>query len=149
MQIEKKHKYHGAALAQLVEDRRFTALNKASHHYGHYLVNDATRLFVKYSSKTQPWHFTFSDDETVRIANDSAGGGRVFIALVCGDDAVCAFPAAELWQVIDRDSAGPQQVTVKRPLGKSMRVTGTSGELARTVARTDFPDIVLQTRGVR
>jgi|GEM_PF-4145034 len=58
MRITNEHQRHGSALAQLVKDPRFTALNRASAEYGHYLLNDDRRLHMKYASKpTGPWQF--------------------------------------------------------------------------------------------
>jgi hypothetical protein len=143
LRIEKKHLHHGAALTQLVEDPRFTSLNKATSAYGHYVINKTSRLFVKYSTKSaQPWRFAFSEDEIARIKTDTALDGKVFVAFVCGQDGVCAFPANDLWSLVDVD-AGTQSVTVERPLGKSMQVKGAAGKLTGKIAVTSFPDLVL------
>ena len=93
MKTQRKHLFHGAALSQIVEHPAFTALNKASDAYGHYLVNGSTRMFVKYRGNHDgPWLFQFSCDEVARVLDDISSGfaGRSFVVMVCADTTICA-----------------------------------------------------------
>ena len=92
MKIEKYEMLHGAALAQLTTHPTFTSLNRASPRYGHYLVNDSTRLWTKYSTAEGPrWKFTFSPDEVAHIRDDATShtDADVEIVFVCGDETIC------------------------------------------------------------
>ena len=71
MKIQVHDRLHGAALTQIVEHPRFKSLNKATKEYGHYLINDDRRLWVKYlSNNGGTWRFGFSPDEVLRIQVD-------------------------------------------------------------------------------
>lgn len=140
MKIQAQDFYHGAALTQIVEHESFKALNKASTRYGHYLVNADCHVFVKYSSADEgPWMFTFQPDhlEPVRTVLDIEG--CAFACLVCGDDTVCALDSEELREVIDLQAEDVQWIRVSYPAGGSCRVTGSLGELSKTVPHNAFP----------
>ena len=95
MKIEKYEMLHGAALAQLTKHPAFTSLNRASPRYGHYLVNESTRLWTKYCTTAGPrWQFTFSPDDVKRIWDDAANHTDVDVevVLVCGNETICLVP---------------------------------------------------------
>ena len=142
MKVQKKHQYHGAALAQIVEHERFTALNKASKDYGHDELNSETVMLVKYRSSTSgPWKFSFSLEEVDRLDRETSGQVAVFLVLVCGTQTVCLLDADQMRRVLVLVGADePQSIEVVMPPGKSMRVSGTGGKLKTTVATNRFPD---------
>jgi hypothetical protein len=145
MKLQEQDFYHGAALMQIVEQSGFTALNKASSRYGHYVVNADRRLFLKYrSANTQRRQFTFSRDELRAINDDlTRFPGRLFVGLVCGDETICVLDETELTAVIDPTSNQPQWITVESPPGCSMRVWGSIGDPARTLPHNRYPRVLL------
>ncbi len=145
MKIQQQDMFHGAVFTQIVEHESFTALNRATPKYGHYLVNADRHIFVKYSkSKASPWQFTFSPDEFRAVAHASGTRNKVFVCLVCGRVTVCALTVAEIEQVIDIAAVGKQTVYVRVPSGGSCHIRGPTGELPRAIPHNSFPNKVLQ-----
>ena len=71
MQVHDDHLYHGAALIQIAEDKRFTAIKfelKLSTGVSRsaYRINDTIGVYVKYASKprgaVKEYQFTFLKD---------------------------------------------------------------------------------------
>jgi len=147
MKIQEKDLFHGAALTQIVEHKSFKALNLASAKYGHYLVNTDREVFAKYRRVARPpFIFTFQPAEVQTISAAVRQGPRkAFLCLVCGRTTVCALSAKEIEAVIDLDNNSAQQsVRVEIPTGGSCHVSGTKGQLSRTVPHNSFPDKVFE-----
>lgn len=144
MPIDKYEFIHGAALVQVVNHPSFTALNRASERYGHYLINDDRHLFVKYStSHRSPWQFTFRADDIDAIQAE-VGSSPTFVALVCGRDGVAVIVGeAILGLFAEAQRADQQAIVVTRPSGGSYRVAGPRGQLAQTIPMNAFPDRIL------
>ena len=144
MGIDYKDFMHGAALVAVAEDSRFTALNKGSTHYGHYLVNHDRHLFVKYNEGSGPgdYCFTFSADEVRRILGTRQPQGT-FVVLVCGDEAITGISLAELRSLIDVRSPAQQQVRVSAKPRKQLRLYGPGHSKLGPIPRNAFPDRVL------
>lgn len=145
MKIQRQDLFHGAALMQVVEHPSFKALNKAPDgKYGHYILNNDTRLFVKYTTGAGPeYFFTLSADDVSSIRDDETGGHRVFLVMVCGEDTVCAVPSPDLWVLADKNTQASQQVWVRSYPGKSMRFGRGGHELVHTIPHSGFPAVVL------
>lgn len=139
MKINDTHQYHGAALAQIVQDDAFTALNRASEKYGHYQINHDRRVLAK-SAKTngQQWGFTFRSDDLAVLRNDINTDSDVFVCLVCGTTTICLLTVDELQEIIDLNGTA-QTIQVKSPPKKSMRVWGPKGKLSHVVYHSAFP----------
>ena len=95
MKINDDHMYHGAALLQVAEDPRFTAINSieisGQKSRSAYRINDSIGIFLKYASKPSrtfgEYTFTFTDDHLRELAEvDSRQVTNTFIALVCVKD---------------------------------------------------------------
>ncbi|MBB5174547.1 hypothetical protein [Texcoconibacillus texcoconensis] len=143
MHIKKQQMYHGAVLTQISEHQSFKALNKVDKLYGHYLVNHDTRLFVKYaSSESSPWTFQFESHTLEAIQSDINAPARVFLCLVCGEETVCALDFQEFSNLVELTSTERQVINVEVPPGGSMHVTGSLGELGKTIRHNSFPDKV-------
>jgi hypothetical protein len=150
MTIQKKHLYHGCALAQIVEHQGFTSLemeksvDKASDGYGHYLINASCELFIKYRSAPDGehvWYFSFKAEEVNRIRQRSREIPRCFVALVCAPDEICILDTEELCHLISlRVRTREQRVTLRLRPGCSFTVEGDRGHLPRTVRRKRFPE---------
>ncbi|MHB0980497.1 MAG: hypothetical protein ACYC5Q_10600 [Thermoleophilia bacterium] len=140
MKVQEKDLFHGAVLTQIVEDPSFKALNKASPHYGHYLVNTDKQVFVKYrTGGTSPWQFVFSSDELQVIERAEKSGDSLLLCLVCGQVTVCALDASEIKTVLDLAQVRSQWISVEVPSGGSCHVRGSAGSLKRTVPHNAFP----------
>jgi hypothetical protein len=141
MKIQEKDLFHGAALTQIVEHKSFKALNRATTKYGHYLVNTDRHVFVKYRKPNKsPWQHTFSDDEVAAIAAEIEKGHAVFLCLVCGNTTICALNTSEIQTLLNVNaSSGQQWIRVDIPKGGSCRVSGSNGDLERTVPHNSFP----------
>lgn len=145
MKVQQQDLLHGAALMQVVEHPGFKALNKAPDgKYGHYVLNNDTRLFIKYTAGNGPdYWFTLSKEDVAAIRKDQTDGHRVFAVLVCGDETICAIPADDLWTVADKKPKGSQQVWVRSDAGKSMRFGHGQDQLLHVVPHNSFPSVVL------
>ena len=143
MKIQDKDLYHGAALTQIVEDPTFKALNKTDPKYGQYTVNSNRHLFIKYrTNRRSPWRFTFQSEEAAAIRS-AIKRGKTFICLVCGSSTICCLNQDELTQLIDLEAQSTQSIRVTVPPGGSLHVTGTTGDLQRTIPHNAFPSKVL------
>lgn len=150
MTIQKKHFYHGCALAQIVEHQGFTSLqagklvDKASDGYGHYLINTSCELFIKYRSEPdgdQVWYFKFDADEVKRIRQRAKVIPQCFVALVCASADICLLDMEELGHLINlRVRTREQSVTARLRPGCSFTVAGDDGQLQHTVRRKRFPE---------
>jgi hypothetical protein len=67
MKIHLDHQYHGAAIIQIAEDDRFTAINSikssGTNHRSAFRVNDDIGVYLKYAEKPsaayEEFQFTF------------------------------------------------------------------------------------------
>ncbi|HEY9391735.1 MAG TPA: hypothetical protein VIR27_18435 [Mycobacteriales bacterium] len=142
MGIDLKDFMHGAVLVAIAEDPRFTALNKGSTHYGHYLVNHDRHMFVKYNSGPGDYYFTFSAEEVRRILGTRRPQGT-FVVLVCGHEAITGISSTELRSLIDVRSSAQQQVRVSARPRKQLRLYGPGHSELGPIPRNAFPDRVL------
>lgn len=146
MAIDKKDFMHGAALVAIADSSNFTALNKASVKYGHYIVNQDRHVFIKYSTQpranTSTYAFTFDAEDKRRIADQIARGGKVFVVLVCGDVVITLVTGDDFGGLVDLGSDNSSAVTVTAEPGKWLRVVSKVKELA-PIPRNAFPGLVL------
>jgi hypothetical protein len=149
MRVQNKHRFHGAALTQIVEHRSFKALNRASDAYGHYIVNTnpgdtsaGREIFIKYIDSPpgrSAWHFSLMEKELDRIGKAVSEDRPVSLVLVCGEQEVCLLSGDDLAEILDF-AAASQSIRVSRPgPGKRLVVSGPSRPLRHTVPRTWFP----------
>lgn len=164
MKIDDNHMYHGAALLQIAEDPRFTAINaieiSGEKSRSAYLINTNIGIFLKYASKpsgTGPeYSFNFTDDHLQEL-NEVAGKVRkTFIALVCVEDRqIACLDLPNLKELIKlrRKERGADEeqsiVFVRVPQRRKLRVYVSVPGRRKTilekeilVARTDFPGIL-------
>ena len=141
MKIQSKHLYHGAALTQIVEDPRFTALNKVSDNkYGHYQVNNKTRILIKHSVyKESPWSFTLQVDDVDTFIKDIDSKQEAFLCLVCGKVTVCILNTKDFEEVIDTSENSPQRLKIEMKPKCGMKVSGSKNILKSVIPRNAFP----------
>ena len=136
MKIADDHMYHGAALLQISEHPRFTAINsiEVSGHKSRsaYRINDNIGIFLKYASKPSrnlgEYTFTFTDIHLQELAEIDSQMANTFIALVCVKDReIACLPFARLQELVERrrkKKGTPEEqyvVLVTAPEGKSLR----------------------------
>ena len=136
MKINDDHMYHGAALLQVAEDPRFTAINSievsGQKSRSAYRINDSIGIFLKYASKPsrtyREYTFTFTDDHLRELAEVDNQVTNTFIALVCVKDReIACLTLPQLQELVERrreDKGTPEEqyaVLVTAPQGKSLR----------------------------
>src|ERR1035441_3129313 len=137
--IDQKDFIHGAALVAIAETPGFTALNKASHQYGHYVINRDRYVFVKYSgSKGPDYLFTFTPAEIKRVINSNRLSRHVYAVLVCGKETITALSAVQLRALIAMPAADAQSVTIRAEPRKRLRIHGAQGPLGQLIPRHSF-----------
>lgn len=162
MKIQDKHKYHGSALIQVAEHKRFTAINAlktgAKLHRNAYKINDQIGLFLKYASTKTSAHneysFVFTNQHLNDLKKIHEENTNTFIAMVCvGDRQICCLSYDELTKLIASRKAkkgckeDQYAILVTVPHGKSMRVYVNAPGVKNTwlgkqmiVKRNEFPD---------
>lgn len=139
MKTQEQDFYHGVALAQIVRHESFKALNSGSPKQGHYLINNDRHLLVKYRTNDgDSWQFTFKVEEILAIKSMAKKSSNVFICLVCGGATICALTFDEIKELLAPKSEH-QSITVSAPVGGSLHVRGSLGELSKTVPHNSFP----------
>ncbi|WP_425900967.1 hypothetical protein [Streptomyces sp. DT203] len=140
--IDHKDFVHGAALVAIADSEMFTALNRASVKYGHYVVNHDRHLFLKYNDGKGPgdYFFTFSGEDKARISGEAAP--LVFTVLVCGNEVVTGITREELSGLVPLTTAAASTVKVSARQGRQLRISGPDGQLP-LISRRLFPDRIL------
>jgi hypothetical protein len=139
MPIDHKDFMHGAALVAIADADGFTALNKGSDKYGHYIVNHDRHLFIKYrdDNGSSGYSFTFRTDDK-KMIKKTLPGGQVYVVLVCGEEAITALSRPELAELIDLGSMEDERVRVSVP-GPQAAAGRWTGRRAGTDPTQRFP----------
>lgn len=145
MKIQDKDRFHGSALAQIIEHPHFKTIKRGSEKYGHYRANENRDLFFKYrKTKTSPWTFQFSPEDVSELYHAMRTRDCVFLCLICGTTTICALNTAEVCMIIDlskNDSS--QSISIQVPDGGRCHVSGSEGKLSHTIPHNSFPDKIL------
>ena len=133
-------RYHGIVFSEIARKERNVLIDQFdSKSSSSYIIN-GVGLFIKYSTKRMsPWHFTFIKDHQHEIEKIKSRHNHIVIALVCGNDGIAALSYDELKQVLDHNIEDVERITVRRPPRGKYRVSGTDGEMDRTIGISDFP----------
>lgn len=166
MKIREEHLFHGAALNQIAEHKRFTAINallvKGKISRSAFRINAATDVYLKYATKPagrfDEYQFTFTKAHRTELENIFEAGGDLYIALVCVKDReICCVDYGQFSQLLQArtDAAGRTEpqfvilVTLKR--GEAFRVyvnsPGVRGKMLEPqlkIRRNCFPDKVVK-----
>ncbi len=109
MKIREEHLYHGAALNQVAEHKRFTAINalkvKGKTSRSAFKINDGIAVFLKYCSKPKgtytEYQFTFNKPQLKELADINDVGDNLHLALICVKDReICCIPYGVLTSMI-------------------------------------------------
>jgi hypothetical protein len=141
MKIQVKDIFHGTALTQIVEHPSFKALNKADNKYGHYQINNDTRILIKHcSSENSPWTFNLNKEDINTLIGDISFNHRSYLCLVCGKISVCLLSCQDYEKLLDTSSSSSQLLTVTIKEGTSIHVKSKLHILNHAIHHTDFPD---------
>lgn len=164
MRIDKDHMYHGAALIQVAEHRKFTAINslKTKHvtYRNAYMINNDVGLYLKYASRpTEPheeYIFTFNEEHLDELSKINKSVPKLYLGLVLvGDRQVCCLNYKDLIKLIKRrkrafnSDEAQYTILVTAPARKNLRVyinkPGVKNLIlgkSILVKRNAFPDII-------
>jgi hypothetical protein len=70
---------------------------------------------------------------------DHESSAKVFLCLVCGEETICARNYQEITTLIDLDSER-QEIYISVPPGGSIWVSGSKGDLPKTIRHNSFPE---------
>ncbi|PIF77529.1 hypothetical protein CLU95_4704 [Variovorax sp. 54] len=163
--IDDDHLYHGAALIQIAESLRFTAINSlkiAKRVLGMgYLINDDVAVYLKYASEPNEAHeeyvFTFAEGHLSDLEKTAHKYEKTFIALVCVQEReICCISYAQLMELkaAREKSSGQKEgvlaVLVTAPKKKQLRVGVNAAHQKNNyakvmkVARNAFPEVIFE-----
>lgn len=165
MRITREHLYHGAALNQIADDSRFTAINafriKNKISRSAFKVNDNIGVYLKYASSPNgtfnEYVFTFNSEHLEDLRTLRRRCEKTFIALVCVYGGhICCLPYDMFRELLQerRRSAGKEEdqytilVTLKK--GGAFRVYVNAYGVRKTsldqkiIHRTAFPKIIFE-----
>ena len=166
MKIKDEHLYHGAALNQIAEHRKFTAINalkvKVKTSRSAFRINDATAVYLKYAtSPMKPfseYQFTFTRSHRTELKAIFESGEDLYLALVCVKaKQICCMTYKEfvVLHKSRRKAAGHSEdqfvILVTLNVGEAFRAyvnsPGTKGKYIKPkmkIARNNFPKILLK-----
>ena len=134
--IDKQAYYRGAAIFHLVDDERMETVVRVRPGF---LINDEVFVLIKYTAKlSTPWQFTFSPTERDSIDKQHRDY-LVVLALVCGDDGICAVRWDDVASIVDNPATW---IAVHRKVNKRYKITGNGGEMQGRVPRNHWPGVV-------
>lgn len=164
MKIDKDQLYHGAALIQIAEHEKFTAINslylKEERYNNSFRVNTDIAVYLKYATNPKKpyneYQFNFKSDHLSDLKEISHHCSCVYIVLVCvGASEICCISYGQLNDLVKlrRGAKGaPEEqytILVTAPHNKSLRVyVNAPGEKKKiigeelVIARGDFPNIL-------
>ena len=165
MKIREEHLYHGAALNQIAEHKKFTAINalkvKGKVSRSAFRINDATVVYLKYASKPagkfKEYQFTFTAPHRAELKAIADAGEELYLALVCvKDKEICCIIYRDFMELYDarRKAAGKAEdqlvILVTLDAGEAFRTyvnsPGEKGKFLhrKKIARNRFPTILLK-----
>lgn len=166
MQIQDEHLYHGAALNQIAENKRFTTINALKINgivsRGAYRINDSTAVHLKYAAQPKgqynEYQFTFNKHSIKEIRKISEYEEKLYLSLVCvGAKEICCISQKDFARLLEarRGAVGrdEDQVVVLVTLKKNQafrayvnapKLKGKCLNPKLTIARNNFPKQLLQ-----
>ncbi|MGA4081114.1 hypothetical protein ACI2TF_04360 [Ralstonia nicotianae] len=166
MNIHNDHLYHGAALIQIAEHPRFTAINSLRNgkrvYSVAYKINDEIALYLKYAADPTPSHqeyvFQFRKSNLHDLDEIAKANPKTFIALVCVQDReICCISYRQLIDLVRRrkekrgKDEGQYTVLTTARKGERLRLYMNDPGRKNTilgspiiVPRSDFPDVIFR-----
>ena len=138
-----RHQHFGPLLCGLVKHGP-VKIEKASAKAGHFHMG-GRRLLAKYASaSSSAWGFTFRPEDVRTLVADHASAGFFsYLCLICGSDFICVLRSDEAFDLLSTDVRQKSQtIRVRRSYGCCLRVSGSEGQLDRTVPANRFPSFL-------
>lgn len=165
MRIDDDHMYHGAALIQIAEHPRFTAINLlkvgGAAVRTAYKINDQIAVYLKYgrepaSTRHEEYAFRFAQTQLDELSKIAEVNAKIFLAFVCVKErAICCISYEQLQHLIGRrrtvkgGSEDQYTILVTAPKGKSLRVYINAPNVRNkmlgneiVISRSAFPGII-------
>lgn len=164
MKLHDDHLYHGAALIQIAEHKKFTAINALKigkdKYTNAYRINNDVAIYLKYATNPNKAHaeyvFTFHKDHLESLREISKHSKTTYLALVCVKDReVCCISYEEFSSLIairEKAKNGKEDqytILITAPSGKSLRAyvnaPGVKGQMIGEpllVPRNKFPGVI-------
>lgn len=138
--MDKFEYYHGAAVIRLLENEKCKAVKKRG--LLGYVVNESIFVFVKYTTKARtPWGFTFDQEDVYRCCKMAEEYDKLYVALVCGGDGVCALKWREAERLLD---GKPGRISAGRRHNESYAVKGSEEKLKGKVSVNRWPRLLFE-----
>ncbi len=135
--IDKQEFYYGVALLRIINCDFFDEIKKDK--YG-FLIRKNRYVFIKYSTKSQtPWRFHFTESEIVYIKKMRTQH-KVFIALVCGGDGICALDWVTASNLMGNDTGW---ISAARKHGHQYSVAGSDKKMKAKISLKEWPNIII------
>ena len=137
MKINDDHMFHGAALTQIAEDPRFTAINALKDGQevsrSAFRINDDIGVYLKYATKPTPSHdeyvFQFTAQHLEELERIRELVPHAYLALVCVEGReICCLTHAQLKGLVKRrrrakgEDEEQYTILVSMPFRKEFRV---------------------------
>lgn len=121
-------------------------IGKASDKAGHLRVGGRSLLAKYATGAASAWRFTFRPEDVRTLVDDRTSAGFFsYLCLICGVDSICVLQNDEVFQLLSADDPQKSQtIQVRRFTGCSMRVSGSEGQLDRTVPTNRFPSSLIE-----
>lgn len=125
--------YHGAALAEIVQELRtpvsIDELNE-SGRLSSYILNRRIGLQIKHSTqRLTPWNFTFTIYNMSELLALRAKFNHVFVIFVCETQGMLCLSIEEMLSVSEVGQSDQVWIRIERRRGKWFQVHGAGGAL--------------------
>jgi hypothetical protein len=131
-------KMHGAFFVLLLDAVKspISVQTLTSVGSGCYLLEQRIPVFLKLSNKRRgPWTFNFQLNHQHNIQALANLYGECLICLICGQDGIVGFDAAELRALLGNEVSEQGYVTVRRRLHAMYQLKGIGGCLSYRIGR--------------
>lgn len=143
--ISDTYKYHGAALAFLIDslNKPLMIENICDDKHGFFLICGQCPLYLKFSrSRRGYWNFSFSDEHQLLYSDLVEKYGDCIVGLICGADGVIGIKHEQMKQLIHFSLEKAENVSVKRKLRGTYSISGSKGKLKRQLNRNSLPTAI-------
>jgi hypothetical protein len=130
-------RYYGTVFTSLFEEVSDVRIKKISDNDSAYVLNDRLGLYIKHATaRLSPWNYSFRTNDFAIIDQMGIDVKEIAFGLVCGFHGVCLISSDDLRVAGGNFTGEALRITVRTMRGGSWKVSGTSGELSTTRAKT-------------
>ena len=139
--ISDTYKYHGAALAFLIDSLNKPLMIEKAYDdkHGFFLICGQCPLYLKFSRiRRGHWGFSFSDEQQFLCSELAEKYGDCIVGLICGADGIVGIKHEQMKQLIHFSLEKSENVSIKRKLSGTYLVSGSKGKLKRQLNRNSL-----------